>query len=120
VIELTAEGTDYVARGDFGEDEFQANWSVLRMVLEDAPTKLTRQKILEQWPTDYPAPKDITLYRWLESAVAQGLVLREGTGRRNNPFRFWLAGQEARWRADPLAMLLQKAERDQQFLLGGA
>ena len=30
-------------------------------------------------------------------AVAQRLLLREGTGRKNDPHRFWLPGQEEKW-----------------------
>ena len=32
----------------------------------------------------------------------QGAVCREGTGLKNDPYRYWLAGQEERWQADPL------------------
>jgi hypothetical protein len=30
------------------------------------------------------------LWHWLDRAVATGLLLRDGTGRKSDPFRFWL------------------------------
>ena len=36
VIELTADGTDYVSRGTFREEEFAARWEVLRKILARA------------------------------------------------------------------------------------
>jgi hypothetical protein len=37
----------------------------------------------------------------LTRAVAAGLVCQEGTGRRADPLRYWLPGQEKKWRAIP-------------------
>ena len=44
----------------------------------------------------------MSLWRWLERAIKQGLVKQDGTGRRHNPFRYWLPGQEKEWQKDPL------------------
>jgi hypothetical protein len=101
VVELTEDGTDYLARGDFREDEFDQGWEVLRGVLEDAHQKLTRREILKEWPQDHPPPAEQTLWRWLDRALADGRVRRDGSGRRNHPFRYWLPGQEAKWAHDP-------------------
>jgi len=111
VIELNPAGTDYLCHGDLQQDEFTQSWHVLRMVLEDARNELTRQEILNDWPNDYPAPDKTTLWRWLDRAVADGLVCQEGTGRKHDPFRYCLPGQQARWQRDPL-YLLQKLEKD--------
>ena len=43
----------------------------------------------------------MTLWRWLDRAVSQGLVCREGAGRKNDPYRYWLAEQEEQWLQDP-------------------
>jgi hypothetical protein len=102
VIELSADGTDYLTRGDFLEDEFTQHWTCLRMVLEDAPNKRTRKQLLADWPADFAAPADMTLSRWLNRAVALGLARQEGTGRKNDPFRYWLPEQEAKWKEDPM------------------
>jgi RecA-family ATPase len=101
LIELNAEGTDYLVHGDFQADDFVRDWPVLLGVLEDAERKLTRKQILEDWPADFPKPAPITLWNWLDRCVKERLVLRDGTGRRHSPFRYWLPGQEAKWAADP-------------------
>jgi hypothetical protein len=106
VIELTADGTDYAGRGDFANPEQADGWPVLLGVLEDAKDRLTRQQIRAQWPADYPRPDEITLWRWLDRAVVAGKVLRDGTGRRNEPFRYWLPGAEEQWANDPMTRLL--------------
>lgn len=93
LIELDRAGADYVVASDSEFAELAANWHVLRGVLEDATYKLTRREIVKLWPQDYPRPNDETLWRWLDRAVASGLVERCGAGRRNLPFRFWLAGR---------------------------
>ena len=45
-----------------------------------------------------------------EDHVAAGLVLREGSGRKTDPFRYWLAGQEDKWRQDPMYEFRQMME----------
>jgi hypothetical protein len=102
VLELNAEGTDYITHGNFHDDEFTRAWQHLRLVLEDAIDKRTRRQLLQDWPADFPAPTDTTLYRWLQRAVALKLVCQEGTGRKNDPFLYWLPDQEAKWRQDPM------------------
>jgi hypothetical protein len=94
-IELTADGTDYVVAADGEAESFAEGWAVLRLVLEDARRRLTRREVRAQWPEDYPAPSLTALWRWLEQAVAVGLVARSGTGRRRDPFHYWLPGREA-------------------------
>ncbi len=105
MIERNEAGTDYLSHGDQTTDDFTQGWQVLRMVLEDARFNLTRQEVRDEWPYDFPAPDRTTLWRWLDRAVADGLVSRDGTGRKSNPFRYWLPGQEARWLRDPLCLL---------------
>jgi hypothetical protein len=117
VIELTPEGTDYLSLGDFQEEEFGQNWHQLQAVLAEAPQRLTRKQILEQWPDHVPAPPAKTLWRWLVRAVAQGLLHQAGTGRKNDPYLYWLPGQEAKWRQDPLA-LLEEQNREALRQLG--
>jgi hypothetical protein len=101
VIELSADGTDYVAHGDLWEAEFLAAWPVLRGVLEQAADRLGRLQILSQWPETAAVPDRRTLVRWLEEAVARRLVSRRGAGRKADPFRYWLPAREAQWRQDP-------------------
>jgi hypothetical protein len=46
-------------------------------------------------------PDDVTLWRWLERAAAEGRVCRKGAGHKNDPYRYWLPGHEARWAHNP-------------------
>ncbi|HMF15398.1 MAG TPA: AAA family ATPase [Gemmataceae bacterium] len=95
VIELNADGNDYTTHGDASAAEFSSNWDLVRAVLECAPGKLTRSEILASWPETHPAPAEVTLSRWLERAVGLGALLREGSGHRNDPYRYGLAGRRS-------------------------
>jgi hypothetical protein len=104
VIELNAPGTDYLTHGDFSEQDDRRGWDLLRLVLEDAPDKLTRHDLLAAWPADHPRPNETTLWRWLDQAVAARQIHRDGTGRKNDPFRYWLPGQEDLWALNPFRL----------------
>src|SRR5262249_8766964 len=107
VIELNAAGTDYASLGDFEEEASRPLHSPLRQILGSTRTKLTRKHILEQWPPDQPKPDPASVWRLLEAAVASGDLKREGTGLKNDPFRYWLPSLEELWRTDPMARLEQ-------------
>ena len=82
------------------------------MVLEDAPQKLTRRDVLAEWPPDFDTPSPPALWRWLDRAVQGGQVAREGTGRKNDPFRYWLPEQEAVWKQQqPFYELIEEQKR---------
>jgi hypothetical protein len=116
VMELTADGTDYMSLGTVAELEFEERWRQLRVILEAAPRKLTRRALLARWPRDERPPDPVTVWRWLDRAVARGLLRREGTGRKNDPFRFWLPDQEERLRRPPWEReLADLTERLSQF-----
>jgi hypothetical protein len=108
LLELNAEGVDYGPVPDPLEEDFQASWEVLRMVLEDAPQKLTRQDILAEWPPDYARPHPSRLWRWLDGAVHRGLIACEGAGRKADPFRYWLPEREAVWKEDPFYEIFEE------------
>jgi hypothetical protein len=72
------------------------------MVLDEAPQKLTRDDILAEWPPDFARPNATTLWRWLGRATEQGILAREGSGRKSDPFRYWLPEREAIWKQDYL------------------
>ena len=112
LFELNADGSDYTVLTDTDDEGFSEHWTVLRMVLDDAPQKLTRLDILDEWPADFAKPAPITLWRWLESAVAANLVKVEGKGSKSDPFRYWLAEAEARWREDPFYEVMEQQRRD--------
>ncbi len=100
LIELNAAGTDYIVHGDYSDACLDSGYGVLFMVLEDASNKLTRWDIQDAWPNDHAKPADRTIREWLDRAVKDGRILREGTGRKNQPFQYWLPGQEELWKCD--------------------
>jgi hypothetical protein len=54
------------------------------------------------------------LWKWLTKAVAEGLVQVEGAGRKTDPYRYWLAATEERWRAErPMYDIFKKLAREQ-------
>ena len=101
-LELNADATDCVpvTEPEPGADSFAAYLDAFQMVLEDAPQKLARGDILAEWPPDFDRPGATQLKVWLARAVERGLILREGTGRKRDPFRYWLAATEAKWRTE--------------------
>jgi hypothetical protein len=109
-LELRPEGTDYrMVHEDEGRAEPMAEG--LRMVLEGATGKLTRQEILDGWLPDFlPRPDGRTLSRWLAQASSSGQVCREGTGHRGDAFRYWLPGREEVWEKDPWYKLNEEME----------
>src|SRR5262249_55535577 len=97
LIELNADGTDYACLGDLAEEAALPLRSPLWKVLEAARTKLTRREILGLWPLDQPKPDSTSVWRLLERAVESGELKREGTGLKNDPFRYWLPSLDERW-----------------------
>lgn len=104
VVELNAEGTDYLSHGNFTDVEFADHWRSLETLLRQASYKLNRAEILAGWPAE-ERPDAITVYRWLRRAVELGLVRQDGLGQRQHPFRYWLPESEERWRKDPIALI---------------
>lgn len=109
---LNAAGTDYTVIADMDANDFGEHWDALRMVLEDAPQKLTRLDILDEWPDDFPKPAMTGLSNWLSSAIAANLVQVEGTGRKADPYRYWVRTAEERWNADPFYKYIQQQAHD--------
>jgi hypothetical protein len=94
VVEWTPAGDDYLANDAVHDQAWAENWAVLRLVLEDATARLTQREILEQWPEDFRKPDRVTISRGLRRGVDQGLIRKQGSGRKNDPFRYWLPGKE--------------------------
>jgi hypothetical protein len=116
VIEWTADGTDYLARGSVGDEQFHEHWAGLLPLFASAPGKLTRREVRALLPHGKGAPSEATLWRWLERGVAEGLLRRDGTGHKNEPFRYWLPAREAEWMQDPLYELRRRDEENRAEL----
>jgi hypothetical protein len=103
-IEWTLDGTDYTVHDESWQNAFASNWELLRSVFVNAPHKLNRDEIRECWPSE-EVPSKATLRRWLQKAVDDGHLRKDGHGLTSSPFRYWLPEREEQWRQDPRAML---------------
>jgi hypothetical protein len=106
-MELDEAGTTYSLVPEEALEPFEASWEPIRLVLTEAPQKLTRQDILMEWPPDFEKPNTGSVWRLLDRAVQQGQVQVEGSGRKGDPLRYWLVEREAVWKQDPLYELIQ-------------
>jgi hypothetical protein len=93
LIELNADGCDYTVI-NAAADEFQNGWPMLKLVLSDANRRLPRAEIVADWPEDALRPHATSIWRWLDRAVAAGWVRCSGSGRRTDPYRYWLPERE--------------------------
>jgi hypothetical protein len=93
LIELNAEHTDYLEVDPEAAD-LTDGWPVIEWVLSDATSKSTRKEILKSWPEMREKPHPASLWKWLERAVSDGRLQRDGEGRPHKPFRYWLRSRE--------------------------
>lgn len=93
IIELSADGTDYLVRTDATGTPLVQTWPEVHALLSSVSDKLSQQEILQRWPGDDP-PERSTLCRWLKRATQQGVICCTGTGYRSDGFRYWLPGRE--------------------------
>src|SRR5262249_2629924 len=82
IIELNADGTDYLVRTDAAGIPLVKTWPEVQYILANATDKLSQQRILERWPVEDKRPDRSTLARWLKRATQQGLICCEGNGYR--------------------------------------
>jgi hypothetical protein len=99
VLELTPAGNDYLAHEADVEEIGSECRRLLLAVLEEASEPLTQRQILAHWPEDAPRPDPGTISRALKRGLDQGLIQRQGSGRKNDLYRYWLveacsAGEE--------------------------
>lgn len=94
IVELNADGSDYVVRTDAEGIPLVQPWPEMHCILQNATDKFTQQMILERWPVEEGCPDRATLSRWLKRATQQGVICCSGTGYRGDPFLYWLPGRE--------------------------
>jgi len=90
VVELNPAGNDYVAHATHADEISSECRRVLLAVLADASEPLTQRQLLAHWPQDSAKPDLGTICRALKRLLDQGLIQREGTGRKNDLYRYWL------------------------------
>jgi hypothetical protein len=94
ILELNADGTDYLVRTDAAGSPLAQPWPLMHLLLNQTSDRLTLQQIIERWPTEGDVPDRSTLLRWLNRAARQGMVCCCGSGHRGDPFLYWLPGRE--------------------------
>src|SRR5262245_40549743 len=98
VIELNAEGTDYRSLGTLADQEYKDVWERLRPIFAAGRTKMSQREVMGQLIAGGEEPNRGTVWRWLDQAVTRELLLREGEGTKASPYRYWLPGQEEKWK----------------------
>jgi len=64
------------------------------------------------------SPRDIRCGAGLSRALEGKLIASEGTGRKRDPFRYWLPQREEVWKQDPLYQLrIEMAEQRRRLKL---
>ena len=56
---------------------------------------------MECWPYDHQKVDNVTLRRWLDRAIKEGLLKQSDLGRQHAPFVYWLQCNEERWALNP-------------------
>jgi hypothetical protein len=119
VIELNEAGTAFTGLGDMSAADYLHDWPTLHRLLAESKYKITQKELLEKWPLDAAKPAVNTLWRWLENAAREGLVVKSGPGTKSEPCRYCLPGQPEQWLNDPTRTptvneILEMAERIRQ------
>ncbi len=79
---------------DLTSQRYLDNWQIVHALLIGRETAATHQELLMDWPADMPKPGATLLYSWLNRAVENKLVRREGSGVRSNPYRYRLPNED--------------------------
>jgi hypothetical protein len=103
IIELNAAGDDYLVHDNVQDPASMECCHVLDLVLDDATQRLTQREILEEWSEDFPRPDQSTIARVLRRRVTEGYIRQQGTGRKNDPYRYWRADREENVHPGPRA-----------------
>lgn len=98
-------------------DDFSACWAELRKVFENARGPLSREEVRKDWPPELQRPTANLLWKWLARAQQHGKIVREGTGRRNDPYRYFMPEKMKQWMADPIFQMNRQAREDRQIIL---
>ena len=105
VIERNAAGTNYRALGALADQEYEEVRERLRPTFAAALAKRPQREVAAKLAAGGEGPNRGTVWRWLDQAVTRGLLLREGEGNKASPYRYWLPGQEEKWKDDPMHQL---------------
>jgi AAA domain len=94
VYEFRPQQREFVNLGDPSATRFDAGWRLVEMMLKARTGALTHHELLKRFRRKRRLPASSVLYEWLNRAVRENRLMREGTGRRNSPFRYRLPRAE--------------------------
>jgi hypothetical protein len=83
--------------GDPQSASFNENWGQLRSILAKRPKASTHQELLMDWPADQQRPSPSVLYTWLNRAYEEKRLRRQGSGLRDDPYRYRLENQDDKY-----------------------
>jgi hypothetical protein len=90
--ELNAEGTDYLLVADTAPGQMlNSTLEIVKRLLSQSPTPLTRQEILNHWPESGPPPRADCPGQCLMRACELGILTRSGAGTKTDAFRYGMA-----------------------------
>jgi hypothetical protein len=72
---------------------FNKNWGTVQAILAKRKKASTHQELLMNWPADQDRPSTSMLYRWLNRAFDEKRLRRQGSGRRDDPYRYRLENE---------------------------
>ena len=75
---------------------------------------MSRREISRAWPESAVPPAKLTLWRWLDRAVKERRVLRDGAGHHRDPYKYWLPGMEQVWQDRFLKSFLGGLDKNEE------
>jgi AAA domain len=76
---------------------FNENWVHVHAILAKRKRASTHQELLMDWPVDQERPSTTTLYAWLNRAFDEKRIRREGSGRKDDPYRYRLEDENDKY-----------------------
>ena len=89
VVEFDRTNKTYIAHGDRQQANRSSAMAILQTMLPDEAPGMDYEAIRAAWPDD-EVPRKSTIVAALDEGVRRQIWLKYGSGRRNNPFTYWV------------------------------
>jgi len=106
ILKLNDDGNDYESCLNISDESLRVV-NFVKLMLTERKRQMTRLVIHAQWPRE-SRPNIVHLWRNLERGVALGELVRNGSGLRDDPFRYTLPGVDLPWRMEIADQLAQR------------
>jgi hypothetical protein len=107
ILKLNDDGNDYESCLNISDETLRVV-NFVKLMLTQRKRQMTRLVIHEEWPRE-SRPNIGHLWRNLERGVALGELVRNGSGLRDDPFRYTLPGVDFPWWMEITDELAQRA-----------